>query len=649
MCNHIFMNPVSRIFALDGVRGLAVLAVVIYHAWPSALPGGWIGVSVFFTLSGFLITQIVVRDHEMTRVSMAIFWGRRARRLLPAAIATIVITVATVAAIDLDLLRDVSEEGLAAIFYVHNWWAISETGGYWEIFNSDPRPFAHLWSLSIEEQVYLFWPLLIVLLGLRKALIVGGVVIAIGLLIWWGNADAYFATPFRFAEVFTGAVLAYVVKKNPQIKISGFLAAVAAGGLIWGVFVLKESDPFVTQGALLLIGTAAMIVTGYALRETKPNLFVGSKPLAWLGQRSYAIYLFHWPFLELLDTSPFLAIGLTLLTAEISHHILEWPIRTGKRIKRPLPTLGLVSLTSALALVVVIAAAPRPASQQEISDAVAAAFVETTTTTTTTTTLLVEELPPVSTTQEEHSTTSSSVALDTSENDPETQENVYLSANPKVAIMGDSIAQNLGPALDGWVDAVGGEIGTYGFALCSPVFTEENYEFFTITLWDQESAFGPFEQPCRRSITSEYDLVFVFDHAAIFFEHENIQTEEKYIFPDTLELISESYTQLIQQTKTAGAPLIFFTAPQAEDRPDCLILGEKRPYRENLEIYNTFIKEIAKTENHVFVFDTAATVENNPDRYPRPDCIHFEAFDVDGGAINFVADLIFPRVLLDIS
>jgi len=641
------MNPVSRIFALDGVRGLAVLAVVIYHAWPSALPGGWIGVSVFFTLSGFLITQIVVRDHEMTRSSMAIFWGRRARRLLPAAIATIVITVATVAAIDLDLLRDVSEEGLAAIFYVHNWWAISETGGYWEIFNSDPRPFAHLWSLSIEEQVYLFWPLLIVLLGLRKALIAGGVVIAIGLLIWWGNADAYFATPFRFAEVFTGAVLAYVVKKNPQIKISGFLAAVAAGGLIWGVFVLKESDPFVTQGALLLIGTAAMIVTGYALRETKANLFVGSKPLAWLGQRSYAIYLFHWPFLELLDTSPFLAIGLTLLTAEISHHVLEWPIRTGKRIKRPLPILGLVSLTSAFALVVVIAVAPRPASQQEISDAVAAAFVETTTTTTTT--LLVEEVPPVSTTQEEYPTTSSSLAPDTSETDSEPQESIYISANPIVAIRGDSIAQNLGPALDGWVDAVGGEIGTYGFALCSPVFTEENYEFFTITLWNQESPFGPFEKPCRRAITPEYDLVLVFDHAAIFFEHENIQTEEKYIFPDTLELISDSYTQLVQQTKTAGAHLVFFTAPQAEDRPDCLILGEKRPYRENLEIYNAFIKEIADSEEHVFVFDTASMVENQPERYPRPDCIHFEAFDVDGGAINFVADFIFPRIKVHTS
>ena len=144
-------------------------------------------------------------------------------------------------------------------------------------------------------------------------------------------------------------------------------------------------------------------------------------------------------------------------------------------------------------------------------------------------------------------------------------------------------------------------------------------------------------------------MVLVFDHAAIFFEHENMETEEKYIFPDTLELISDSYTQLVQQTKIAEAPLVFFTAPQAEDRPDCLILGEKRPYRENLEIYNTFIQEIAEAESHVFVFDTAAMVESSPDRYPRPDCIHFEAFDVEGGAINFVADFIFPRILIDPS
>ena len=110
------MNSVSRISALDGIRGLAVLAVVIYHAWPSTLPGGWIGVSVFFTLSGFLITQIVDRDHELTRSSMASFWGRRARRLLPAALATIAVTVATVAVIDTEILRDVSGEGIAAIF-----------------------------------------------------------------------------------------------------------------------------------------------------------------------------------------------------------------------------------------------------------------------------------------------------------------------------------------------------------------------------------------------------------------------------------------------------------------------------------------------------------------------------------------------------
>ena len=101
------MGSVSRISALDGIRGLSVLAVVIYHAWPSILPGGWIGVSVFFTLSGFLITQIVDRDHKFTRVSMASFWGGRARRLLPAALATIATTVTVVAIIDKDILRDV--------------------------------------------------------------------------------------------------------------------------------------------------------------------------------------------------------------------------------------------------------------------------------------------------------------------------------------------------------------------------------------------------------------------------------------------------------------------------------------------------------------------------------------------------------------
>ena len=635
------MDSVSRISALDGIRGLSVLVVVIYHAWPSALPGGWIGVSVFFTLSGFLITQIVDRDHKFTRASMASFWGGRARRLLPAVLATITATVIVIAIADQDILRDVSEEGLAATLYVHNWWSLSETGGYWEIFNSDPRPFAHLWSLSIEEQVYLFWPLLVVVFGLRRALMAGGVVIAIGLSLWWGNADAYFSTPFRFAEVFVGALLAYLVKNYSDFKVSGPLAGIAAGGLLWGVFVLGESDPFVTKGALLVIGVASMIITGYALRETKANLFVGCTPLVWLGKRSYAIYLFHWPFLELLDTSSLVAVALTLVTAEISHHVLEWPIRSGKKITKPLFTLGLVSVGSALALVVVIFLAPRPASQEQISEAVAAVLVETTTTTS-----LLEELPLASPAPEEHLTTSSLLETKPLENNLETQKSVYVSASPKVAIMGDSIAQNLGPALDGWVDVVGGEIGTYGFALCSPVFTEENYESFTITLWDQKNphAFG---QPCRRSITPEYDLVLVFDHASVFFDHTNIETGKKYVFPTTLELIAEPYRDLVEQTKLADAPLVFFTAPQTEDRPDCLILGERRPYRENLEIYNAFITEIANSEDHVFVFDTALKVESDPERYPRPDCVHFEAFDIDSGAINFVADFIFPNIILD--
>ena len=153
--------------ALDGLRGLAVLAVVVYHAWPEVLPGGWIGVSVFFTLSGFLITRILLGDHVLAGASLASFWRRRARRLLPAALATITATVMAVVATGGEV-DDTVRAALAATLYVHNWWAAASADGYWEIFET-PSPLAHMWSLAIEEQVYLVWPLLVLGLGGRRS------------------------------------------------------------------------------------------------------------------------------------------------------------------------------------------------------------------------------------------------------------------------------------------------------------------------------------------------------------------------------------------------------------------------------------------------------------------------------------------------
>tara|TARA_B100000902_G_C27287277_1_gene905135 strand:+ start:288 stop:2171 length:1884 start_codon:yes stop_codon:yes gene_type:complete len=622
------MNSGSRISALDGLRGLAVSAVVVYHAWPSILPGGWIGVSVFFTLSGFLITQIVDRDHELTRASMANFWGRRARRLLPAVIVTVMAVVAVVAAADRNILRDVAEEGLAATFYLHNWWSISETGGYWEIFNSDPRPFAHLWSLSIEEQVYLFWPLLIVIFGLRKALVVGAVVVAVGLTIWWGDADAYFATPFRFTEVFVGAALAYVVKSYSRFKVLGFPALIAATGILWGVFVLGESDPFVTKGALLLIAGAATILTGYSLRETKPNVLMGSAPLAWLGQRSYAIYLFHWPFLELLEVSPFIAVALTLIAAEISHHALEWPIRTARRIKRPLSTLGLASVVSALVLVVVIVVGPRPPSQQQIADAVVTALTETTTTTTTTSVASLEQESSII------STPSEMMASTTSQPEVETQEKIIVKANPKVALIGDSVALRLMPAITSWIETLGGELIQEPSPVCTPLWNDSHHEFFAIQLGIIAELLGPHGEPCRPSILSEVDLVLVFDHGAVFHEHIDIRTGSSLVFPDPnfVELLLESYSTLINDTALSEALLVFFTAPSAWAE-------DQYPNVQQVTLYNDLISEIEEFNQHVYIVDSAASVEENPDRYPRSDGLHLDL----EGQINFVVDQIAPH------
>ena len=618
------MSQTRRIPALDGLRGLAVVAVVIYHAWPEVLPGGWIGVSVFFTLSGYLISGIVVREHELTGRSMAAFWRRRARRLLPAALATTVATVVAVGLIDSDALAGTAREGAAATAYVHNWWSAATTGGYWEIFDSTPRPLAHMWSLSIEEQVYLLWPLLLVALGLRRALGAGTVVVVIGVAVWWGSADAYYATPFRFAEVLAGALVAAVVIERPAFKIGGAPAAIAGLGLLAATATLSESDPIVAKGALLVVALAAAVVVGWARTSPVADRFLGDRVLRWLGTRSYAIYLFHWPVLVLLAAPPVVAIVVTLVLAEISGRLLEGPVRSGRLVARPLGMLGSVSAVAAVALLAVAAAAPGEVSDDQVAAAMAAQLATTTSTTTAVATTTTAALSP--TAVDETTTTT------TTEPPPTPYQ---LPADPIALLVGDSTGYVVEPAFKAWIEASGGSALPGANVSCSPLFSATEHDYWST------SGFGPFETPCRPEIVEGIDLVVLIDHGVVFMDHHNGHTDTwtDISQPDMYDAVSAEYQLLVAQTAAVGAHLILTTPPtpvipeMLDERAES---GDRR-----MAAYRQILLDTAASGEHVELVDIGPIIQANPDRYPRTDGLHL---DPDTGAVNMIVDLLGPLV-----
>jgi len=627
-----------HIAALDGLRGCAVAAVVIYHAWPKVLPGGWIGVSIFFTLSGFLITTIVTRDHELSRASLTIFWRRRARRLLPAALATTIVTVAAVAAIDPDRLPGTAEAGIFATVYAHNWWSAATTGGYWEIFDSAPSPLAHMWSLAIEEQVYVFWPLVVLGIGLRRALVVGVAVAAVGTWFWWGNADAYYATPFRFGEVLAGAVVAAVLLQRPERRVPLVLALLAAGVIFVLSATLSEGDPFVVRGALTVLAVSAMTVVAWCATATAANRLLGAAPFTWLGQRSYAIYLFHWPLLTMLDTPPVFAVLATLVLAELSHHLIEWPIRSGARLRSPVRSLGGASV-AVVAVLAIVMLSHTELGRDEIAAVTAAALAETQVATTGSPSVTVsvpesesgaEPTPEVEKmgVAETTSRTSTTMLLP----------KVHLSGNATVMLIGDSTAFNLRHAIAGWVEANGGMFVSKAFPTCSPVFDADQYLNWV-------NAFGSPEGPCRPEVGEGADLVLVVDHGTALMDHQYASTGVTYDITDAplKDAVRRSYESTISHAARVGAQVLFVTPPRPLLRE---IIAHPDGFAElssRLTVYGELLADLANDEN-VNVLDIGERIEDNPNRYPRSDGLHL---DEATGAVHVVVDLIAPAVAFD--
>ncbi|HEX7602859.1 MAG TPA: acyltransferase [Polyangiaceae bacterium] len=359
------MKPatIPQLPSLDGLRGLAVLGVLLFHA-DKLLVGGYLGVDLFFVLSGFLITSILLVEYEASsRIDLRRFWVRRARRLFPALLSLMpaIAVYARVFAKPQEL-AGLRQDGLATLAYVSNWRSIFAQRSYWDLFAA-PSPLEHTWSLAIEVQFYVLWPFVVVgvfrLFKERtRALFVVSLALAAvsaAAMVWLydpaNTSRAYLGTDTRVTSILLGAAAAAVLRPSDDLRtvrgidVLGLVAGVGIGVAWWR---LEGQSAFLYHGGFWLTELAVLVLIACAVQG--PRSLVARAltfpPFVWAGLVSYGIYLWHWPIFAVLDAErvhwtgwrlTLLRFAVTLAVAYVSYHLLEQPIR-----KRGVPKPWLV-------------------------------------------------------------------------------------------------------------------------------------------------------------------------------------------------------------------------------------------------------------------------------------------------------------------
>ena len=348
----------ERLRGLDGLRALAVILVILFHLTPGKFVGGYIGVDVFFVISGFLITGLLVRERDTGRIHFGRFWLRRARRLLPALGLVLLVSTSVALVIGGDILVGLRGQLFGAGTFSYNWLDIRRGAGYFS--DATPELFRNLWSLAVEEQFYLVWPLVIAVLLLVRttkfrvgfALVVAFASLTAMVALYVPGADStrvYYGTDTHSFGLALGAALALLLHTHPSttwtpaarriVSVVGVLAIPALVALGW--FMTADAT-VVYQGGLALVS----LLTVFAIAaSTQPGAVLGRvldiAPLRWIGHRSYGLYLWHWPVFVLLaaavpeftydDNGLWLlggvALAITGALAALSYQYLETPIR----------------------------------------------------------------------------------------------------------------------------------------------------------------------------------------------------------------------------------------------------------------------------------------------------------------------------------
>lgn len=368
---------------IQALRAAAVLSVVMYHLWPNRLPGGFVGVDVFFAISGYLITAHLLREGELTgTVRIARFWARRVRRLLPASLLVLVATsVAVLAFVPRSYWSQFADGVLGSALYVQNWVLASQSVDYLAADNV-ATPVQHFWSLSVEEQFYFVWPVLVVValvlarktgMTKRRMVLAALVCVFIGSLtasVWLTATDpglAYFATFTRAWEFAAGGILALMLP-NPVDRSQRSRSVLSWAG--WGIIVLSVlqfngSTPFPSYtavipivGALLVIAAGVPATSSGQAASWSPSALMSFGPVQAIGNLSYSIYLWHWPLIVVLPFAAGRALGTSdkvfilassIVLAAITRWLVEKPgqrafRRTSRQTAKTFGTFGVAMI-----------------------------------------------------------------------------------------------------------------------------------------------------------------------------------------------------------------------------------------------------------------------------------------------------------------
>ncbi len=349
---------------LDGVRALAVTGVVLYHAGVSWIPGGFLGVDVFFVLSGYLITSMLLAERAGAgRIDLSRFWSGRARRLLPALGLVVLFSLIAASTIARDDLSRTRGDAIASVVFMTNWHEIAASHSYFNAFGR-PSLLQQLWSLAVEEQFYLIWPLLLAgglrWLGTRRMLVLSALGALASCALMWTLYDpnqdpsrVYYGTDTRSSTLLVGALLAFAwpaararAQASPRARdVLDGVGLAALIGILAAFWRVPDYAPGLYRGGFLLVALGAGVLVAVAGHPaSRLGAALGCRPLRWVGVRSYGIYLWHWPIMELSragvdvpwhGTLLVLAqVAATVALAAASYRYVEHPVRTGQAQRR---------------------------------------------------------------------------------------------------------------------------------------------------------------------------------------------------------------------------------------------------------------------------------------------------------------------------